>query len=57
MSIFVKSRAVVLVVRSENLEGGESSNYVGKICPLVEIGLTDLPNLESHGPPALYRAG
>jgi hypothetical protein len=31
------------VGRSENPWGGGSDNLVGVLCPLVEIGLTDLP--------------
>ena len=50
MKYYVVSRAVG---RSENL-GRQVNNVVGITCPLVEIGLTDLP--KSGGvmvPPAL----
>ena len=41
-----QSRLFLLVkagVKSKNLVGGTRSNVVGTICPLVLIGLTDLP--------------
>ena len=43
--------------RSESMEGASSNMGEGIICPLVEIGLTDLPGLPGSAIPAFLLFG